>query len=203
MKKIETIYHHLLWTAVDKGQFRHTQQNLARDFNYSTSTVHYALEKPTALGAVRKASKFFVLQDFKKLLYYWANLRNIKPDILLQLSLNLSAIDIEQLLPANTFLGGYGAATRYLQTTPVDYNQVMVYARPEQTSLFQDRFQYELRENHAPQLTVLKLPPYPETRAETTTPIQTFVDLWNRPEWYAHDFLRALESKLENELLSR
>lgn len=66
MKKIETIWHHLLWQVLEKKQFKHTQQGLAREFGYSLSTVHSAVKKVADIGAVRVAGKFFKVENAKK-----------------------------------------------------------------------------------------------------------------------------------------
>ena len=77
MKKIETIWHHLLWQALINKKFSHTQQELAKEFGYSLSTIHLAVTKAADIGAVRIGSKSFAVENAKKLLYYWASLRNL------------------------------------------------------------------------------------------------------------------------------
>ena len=64
--------------ALEEKQFKHTQQSLAKLFGYSLSTINHALASPSQLGAIRKESKFFVLEDFQKFLYYWASVRNLE-----------------------------------------------------------------------------------------------------------------------------
>ena len=84
MKKIETIWHYLLYQAIEQKEFQHTQAGLAELFHFSTSTINLALVKPTAIGAVRKSGKFFVLADVFKLLYLAATIRSLAKDILYQ-----------------------------------------------------------------------------------------------------------------------
>jgi len=53
MKKIETTWHHLLWSALEKRQFKHTQKSLADYFGYSLNTINLAVKKAAAIGAVK------------------------------------------------------------------------------------------------------------------------------------------------------
>lgn len=202
MKKIETIYHYLLWQALDQNQFRHTQQQLAADFNYSTGTIHYALERPTQIGAIRKAGKFFVLQDFNKLLYYWANLRNTTTDTLQRFQLNLSVTEIEASLPPQAILGGYSAATTYLKEPPADYDRVSIYIQPNLVSAITNRYPQAniitaTKDYPQANLEVLRLPSQLPVLEITTTPILAFVDIWNKAEWYAHDFTKELQKEFD------
>ena len=82
MKKIETIWNYILNSALIDHQYQFTQQLLAKHFQISLSTVNLALDVPTAMGAIRKSSKFFILQDFYKLLLYWGSIRQISKDII-------------------------------------------------------------------------------------------------------------------------
>src|SRR3989339_19156 len=118
MKKIETIWHHILWSALEKRQFKHTQKSLAEFFGYSLSTVNHALTVPSQTGAIRKETKFFVLADFKKLLYYWASIRNLEKDIIYKTNYEASIPEIEGLLPASAIYAGYSAGLFILKASP-------------------------------------------------------------------------------------
>jgi len=43
MRKIETIWHLILQSALEKKKFKHTQLELAKLFAYAVSTVNYSL----------------------------------------------------------------------------------------------------------------------------------------------------------------
>jgi len=200
MKKIETIWHHILTGALSEGEFRYTQQELARRFQYSLSTIHHALRTPTEMGAVRKAGKFFVLQDFKKLLYYWASFRTLSRDLLYETAANLPLREIEGLALPGSIYGAYSAAKRLLGEPPADYSKVYFYILPDRLAEFQRRF--PPRSKQSANTFALKMLPVMANYGPTTTFVQTFVDLWNLTDWYARDFTQALETKI-NGLLSR
>lgn len=200
MRKIETIWHHLLTEALNEGEFRHTQKKLAQQFRYSLSTVHHALHTPTEMGAIRKAGKFFVLQDFKKLLYYWASIRAPRRDLLYETAVNLPIREIEGLAIPGSIYGAYSAAKRFLGEPPADYSKAYFYILPSDLPNFKRRFPPNQK---APANTsALKMLPLMRQYGPTTSLVHTFVDLWNLADWYARDFTQALEAKIDG-LLSR
>lgn len=198
MKKIETIWHYLLFQAIEKQEFKHTQAGIAEQFHYSTSTINLALTKPTAIGAVRKSGKFFVLADPEKLLYLWATIRNPNRDILYQTTSVLPITELEGLAPAGSLYGGYSAARHLLGEPPADYTTLYLYVPT--TLLPQLQVRYPTSKLGSSHIVALAMPPYSPTPNHTSLP-HTFVDLWNSPDWYAHDFTTALKEKI-HDLLS-
>ncbi|MBI1883967.1 MAG: hypothetical protein HYS08_07165 [Chlamydiae bacterium] len=199
MKKIETIWHYVLHEALTHERFQHTQQDLARKFRYSLSTVHHALEAPSQMGAIRKAGKFFVLHDFRKLLYFWASIRSLNRDILYSTTLNQSTREIEGMAIPGSIYATYRAARQWLGESPADYSRVYFYVSPSDLSAFQRRFPPSLKE---PRNTfALKMAPEMREYGSWTTLAQTFVDIWSLSDWYGRDFTQALQEKM-NGLLS-
>lgn len=200
MKKIETIWHYLLLRALTEGVFRHTQQDLAHRFGISLSTVHHALAIPAAIGAVRKESKFFVLDDTLKLLYYWASVRNLKRRIIYQTHVNARIQDIEGLALPTSIFGGYSAGKMHLGEAPADYAAVYFYDERENLKQIKERF--PLNAGKPANVFVLEKTRIMESYGQFTTLPMTFVDIWNLPDWYAKNFTKALEEKI-HALLSR
>ena len=196
MKKIEIIWRELLFQSIEKKRRRFTQKDLAKKFGFSTSTVFQALKVPRKMGAVRVSGRFFVLEDPEKLLYHWASVRNPKQDLILKGRVDLPIFELESQVPPQTIFGGYTAARLKLKTVPADYDKILLYA-PNQ-EIIKKRFKIERRREN---LFVLKADQFLKTYGQTTTFAQTFVDLWNQPEWYAKEFTRALKEKID-ELLS-
>ncbi|MBI4398217.1 MAG: hypothetical protein HY586_03740 [Candidatus Omnitrophica bacterium] len=174
---------------------------MANRFHYSLSTVHHALQVPVELGAIRKTSKFFVLQDWRKMLYYWASVRGLSRDILYATFLNVPVGEREGLAIPNSVYAAYTAAKRILKEPPADYDKVYFYVTPGNIPIFKKRFPQPLRKNLPANIFALKMPDEMLRYGPDTTIIQTFVDIWNLSDWYAHDFTQALEEKL-NVLLS-
>lgn len=198
MRKIETIWHHILYMAAEKELYKHTQQGLADDFGYSISTVNHALEIPTAMGAIRKAGKFFVLEDFRKLLYYWASVRELDKDVVYMTRSDLSAREIEKLAVPDSILAGYVAAKHILGEPPADYTQVHFYVMEQQLEELKRRFPAISKiDKHEANVLAFRAPEVMQQYGHITTIIQTFVDIWNFSDWYSRDFISALEKKMD------
>lgn len=206
MRKIETIWHHLLWLALEKKQFKHTQKGLADFFGYSLSTVNHALKAPTQIGAIKKGGKFFVLENFQKLLYFWASNRNLEKDIVFSAYCPGNVLDIEGLLPSETIFACYASARKILDESPADYDKVYFYADDKTIEQVKKRFAVDSKagqnklKNKA-NLFGLRMPLAMKQYGEFATLPQTFTDVWNLKDWYSRDFCMALEKKI-NGILS-
>ncbi len=197
MKKIETIWHHLLWQALTNKKFSHTQLELSREFGYSLSTVHHAIAKIAAVGAVRMESKSFRVINAKKLLYYWASVRNLQNCVRYSTYYPGPILKAQGELPAGGIYGGYTAAKYILRTAPADYDKIYYYSQDIEN--FKTRFP----ENHKypDNIFVLTLPNVREYISRypggiTSLP-HTFADIWNMADWFAADFIGALEEKID------
>jgi len=194
MKKIETLWHHILYEALTHQQFKFTQQGLAVQFSCSLSTVHHALAMPTKIGAIRKETKFFVLAYPMKLLLYWASLRNLTRWIIYQTYSPLSIQEREGQVPPTAIYACYSAARKILIEPPADYEAVYLYDTAENLSEIARRFPEDTRKR--PNLFVLKDSAVMRPYGSVTTIPQTYVDIWNLGDWYAHDFIQGLEEKI-------
>lgn len=195
MRKIETIWHYLLFSALEAKKYRYTQQEIAQKFAYSLSTVNFALKAPAEIGAIRKETKFFVLADFKKLLYFWASQRNLSRDIIYRTYSPAAITEIEGLIPAGAIYACYSAARRILGEPPADYSAVHCYADEKILPEFKKRF--PAGRKHEPNVVILKALKTMEEYGGLTTLPQTFVDIWNLKDWYSRDFIERLEQKID------
>lgn len=196
MKKIETVWRELLYQAIEKGNRQFTQKGLAEKFNLSTSTIFQALKVPRKMGAVRVTGRFFVLEDPEKLLFHWASVRNLNKDIVLSTRVELPVMEIEGKIPPDAVFGGYSGARQKLTEPPADYDKVYIYS--QNLEEIKERFSFQ---KGSPNLVVLQPDEFLTNYGQTTTLAQTFVDLWNLPEWYAKEFIGALKKEID-ELLS-
>jgi hypothetical protein len=195
MKKIETIWHDLLFRALEKGEFRHTQKSLSEDYGYSLSTINLAVKSLAGIGGVEISGKFFVIKDIKKILYFWATHRNLEKDIIYKTWVNEPISEIEGLIPDGAILACYTAAKEMLKEPPADYSKVYFYFDEKNLETVKNRFPFKKSEN--PNLIILKGYPWQRNYGQVTSLPQTFVDLWNLNDWYAKDFLIALERKID------
>ena len=196
MKKIETIWHHLLWSVLEKKDYKYTQVYLARYFSYSLSTVNLAIRKLSEIGAVRVSGKFFVVSDFKKILFYWATHRKLNKDIIYQTRIDLPVLEIEGLIPPQGIFAGFSAARQILNESPADYSKVFFYLNQKDIVLAQKRFP-EAKNKAQNNIFILKSYPGQINYGKTATIPQTFVDIWSLSDWYAKDFVANLEEKID------
>lgn len=194
MKKKETIWRNILHEALTKRTDVFTQKNIAKQFHYSTSTVYNALKIPRELGAIEVTGRFFRLRDFEKLLLVWATQRYIIRDIIYQTHIEMTTQKIEGSMPPNTVFGAFSAYRLKYEESPADYDAVYIYSKDLEA--IQQRFPKEKNRKKNPNLFVLKPDKFLDEFGTITPDVQTFVDLWNLPQWYAKDFLEALKKKI-------
>lgn len=191
MTKKEAIWRHILHYSLTKQQRQFTQKELATRFGYSLSTIHHALDIPRKIGAVEVTGRFFRLRDPEKFLYLWATHRNLKRDLMYTTHVDMPVQKIEGLIPPRTTFAAFSAYRLRYGNAPADYDVVYVYA--ENIVMIKKRFpKVKGYEN----LVVLKSDSL-LGKEHTTPDVQTFVDIWNTPHWYAKEFLIALKEKMK------
>ncbi|KKU92049.1 MAG: hypothetical protein UY21_C0006G0016 [Microgenomates group bacterium GW2011_GWA1_48_10] len=195
MKKIELIWREILENGQKDPVFE--QKELASRLGLSTSTVFAALEPLRAIGAVTVGGRGFRLTNFSKVLFFWATHRNLAKDIVYKTRVDLPMVEIEGLVDNETIYGAYSAGRRLLGQAPADYDKVYLYA--SKTDNLIRRFP---RAGGAANVFVLQADPGLPAFGKMTPVSQTFVDLWNLPDWFAQDFLEALKEKFYGGLLS-
>ena len=173
------------------------QKDLALRLGLSTSTVFAALKPLRNIGAVTVGGRGFRLTNFSKVLFFWATHRNLAKDIIYETRVDLPVVEIEGLVDNETIYGAYGAARRLLGQTPADYDKVYLYASKADNLI--RRFP---RAGGTANVFVLQADPGLPAFGQMTPVSQTFVDLWNLPDWFAQDFLEALKEKFYGGLLS-
>ncbi len=195
MKKIEFIWRHLLDSYLDHRQVSWRQQDLAKIFHLSTSTVNLSLKPLRELGAIRVGKRGFEVADWEKILYHWANHRRPSVDISSQFRVSLPILEIEGLLPDGTIPTAYTAIRERFGEPPADYDKIYCYHPQPQVVV--DRFVAEISPGPA-NLFVLQSDPFV---SNPVTLSQLFVDLWGLSDWYAKDFVTFVKAKID-ELLS-
>lgn len=185
MKKIELVYLEIL-SNFEKGIKKTTQASLASALKISLSTVAHALLPLRKMGAIEIYKNGFSVINAKKILYLLASIRNLEKDIIYKTRAESSVKDIEKNMPHSVIYGAYSAYKFRFKDTPSDYSEVYVYA--DSIEEIKKRFP----EKKAPyNLFVLK-------KVINEIPLALlFADLWNLKEWYAKEFLDALEIKIK------
>ena len=190
MTKKEMLWREILHQVIDKKITTFTQKDLAQRFGISLSTVFNALKLPRQSGAIRVEGRNFAVVNAEKFLYLWATQRSLEKETLYTPHADLSAREIEGMMPQEAIFTCYSAYRLKYDDAPADYDRVYVYADDE-----------EMKKRFPPQegyvnVIVLKGDPRLRDFGSVTPDVQTFADLWNAKEWYARDFLNALKQKL-------
>src|SRR3989344_3374413 len=183
MKRIELVYNRILEEAMENKNYKLTQKKLSTELKISLSTVNYALKPLRNIGAIKVNLKNFNVISIKKILFYWASTRNFEKDIIYRLRVDKPVTEIEKNMPNSAIFTAYSYYKFKFKDAPADYSEVYVYADKED---IQKRFK-EVK--GIPNLFILK------KDINKITLANLFADLWNLKEWYAKDFLQALENK--------
>ncbi len=190
MQKIEYVYREILYQRIEKKKNLFTQASLASTLQLSLSTVNHAIRVLSAMGAVEIRQRSFIIIDVKKVLYYWASLRDLHKDCVYATRVEQPVVSMEKLMPADAVFGAYTAYKFLFHDVPADYSEMYVYGNIDE---IQKRFPFQ---RGVPNLFVLKKDALLEKYGRTTPLALTFVDLWNLKEWYAKEFITALEARL-------
>lgn len=190
MKKKEIIYRTILDNTMQKKQNSFTQLELSKTLKFSLSTVNHALKPLESIGAIEKKTRSFTITDVKKTLLFWASARRLSKDITYSTRSEKPVQKIESEMPAGTIFTAYTAYKLLFNEAPADYSEVYAYA--DSTDEIKERFP----ERKGPKnLFILQKDDFMPEKPAAPLP-QIYVDLWNLKEWYAKDFLDALEKRL-------
>lgn len=188
MKSIEFVYREVLFQAMEKKNRRLTQLELSKRLMLSLSTVNHAVKPLRKMNAVKIKLRSMEIIDPKKIIYYWASIRNVEKDTAYKTYVDMPVRKIESSMPDDIVFAAYSAYKFRFKDVPADYSEIYVYGED-----LEKRFPVSKK---IPNLFILKKDPFIEGYGKVTTLAQTFVDLWNMKTWYAKDFLKAMEGKI-------
>ena len=187
MKRIEEVYREMLYQSMEKKTNQLTQISLANALNLSLSIINLALKPLKRMNAIKINQRSFSIVDKKKIIYYWASIRNLEKDIIYKTRIEKPVRKIESEMPSDAIFAAYSACKFIFKDVPADYSEVYAYS----SSL--EEIKKRFPSNNKPaNLFILKK----DTNMKKMTLANLFVDLWNLKEWYAKDFLKSMEAKL-------
>jgi len=198
LSKREVVYREVLSKALAferERQFSFTQLSLAKKFGFSLSTVNNALKPLAGIGAIEKKPRSFSIVDARKALVFWATARRFSRDIVYSTRSKLPPQKIEGSMPSSVVFTAYSGYRLFFGDAPADYGEVYVYVDEKTLEELKERFPEEKGPANVFALEKDEFMPN-----ESIVPLaQLYVDLWNLKEWYAKDFLEALEKKFFKE----
>jgi len=185
MKKIELVFKKILDEEIENKNKTLTQASIAKALKISLSTVNHALSYLRNMNAVKIKPQKFEIVNAKKILFYWASIRNFEKDIIYKTRVDLPIKEIEKKMPNDITFAAYSAYKFLFKDMPADYSEIYVYSN----NLDELKKRFPETKNE-PNLFVLR------KDFEKMSLALLFVDLWNLKEWYAKDFLNVMEKKL-------
>lgn len=189
MKRTEEVYREILYQA-EKGNNILTQKAISGKLSLSLSNVHNAIEPLRRMGAIEVKKMCFHIINTKKIIYHWASTRNLKKDITYSTRAEKSIVEIEKLMPDSVIFTAYSGYRLRYKDAPADYSEIYIYCGD--IGEIKRRFP---ESKNTPNVFVLKKDRNIDKYGKIATNANVFVDLWNLPEWYAQEFLKAMEQK--------
>ena len=183
----EEVYREILFQSIEKKNNNLKQSGLAKNLDVSLSIVNLALKPLRRMNAIKVKKRSFDIIDKRKILYYWASIRDIEKDIIYKTRAEKPVKQIESEMPPNAIYGTYSAYKFKFKNVAADYSEVYVYS--VDVKEIEKRFP---KNDRIPNLFILKK----DKNMKKMTLALLFVDLWNLKEWYAKDFLKELEGGL-------
>ena len=191
ISRTEMVWRHLLVAAQDLGIRRSSLTQLSVELELPVSTIHKALERPRAIGAVRGSASGLRVLDPKRLQLVWAAQRDLNRDIVYSTRVPMSVSEIEARLPVSAIPTAYTALVLHEGRNLVaDYEQVVVYAGANEV---RRRFPHGRGQAN---LLVLEPDPLLSRYGRIAPRCQVYADLFNLPTWQAQRFLEALDREL-------
>lgn len=189
MKRTEEVYREILYQA-EKGNNMITQRAISDKLSLSLSNVNNALAPLRRMNAISVKKMCFHIVNPKKILYHWASVRNLKKDITYSTRAEKGVVEIEKLMPDSAIFTAYSGYRLRYKDAPADYSEIYVYC--DDIEEIKERFP---ESKNTPNIFVLKKDKNMDKYGKIATNASIFVDLWNLGEWYAQDFLKAMEQK--------
>ena len=194
MKKTESVYGEILYGIIEKKETSFTQLGLSKKLNVSLSIVNLAVKKLESLGAVKIMQRSFKILDIKKIIFFWASIRNLWKDVIFKTRVEIPVREIERIMP-NVIFTAYSAYKLKFKDVPADYSEVYIYADNEEVEEIKERLINFKTSEKNPNLFILKKD-QALSSCKSIPNAQIFVDLWNLKEWYSKEFINALEKRI-------
>lgn len=129
MKKGERVLRQILYLFYERNERFMNQKALAEACGISLGTVNPVMSRINQLGAIEKKPQGFRVSDVTRILLYWANLRNLRGDIVYGARTSHPTKEIEDDLPRGSILTAYSGFNAKSEV-PVEYQEIYVYADP-------------------------------------------------------------------------
>ncbi len=198
MLKREILWRRIADDVLENRQTTVHQRELAAQLGMSPGNVHLALEPLRAVGAASVVGKNLAVRDVRKILLLWAARRQPSRPLAAFTSME-HARDLVRVLPPGLALTSFAGFVARYGDEPAPFSVARAYVRPDdQATLVELRRRFNespdvgaatLIVHEADSMLARNLP-------EIVGPAQLYVDLWAEADFFASDYLRALEGRL-------
>lgn len=194
MKKVNRVLREILHRVYERNELFMSQKSLAQACELSMDTVNRVVAKLNQFRAIEKKPLGFRVTEPKKVLTYWASTRTLASDILYATHSPDSVPKIEGEMPRGAIFTAFSGYQRRFGKTPTHYEEVHVYADPDEV-----RRRFPESQAERKNVFVLKSDPHlTRTSKDGAAPLaQIYVDLWQLGGSPADRFILGLEEKLE------
>ncbi|MCW6159898.1 MAG: hypothetical protein LVQ95_02300 [Candidatus Micrarchaeales archaeon] len=208
MEKTGMVYRHIAERLLKNRKEKFVEREIARVLQVSPDTVSNAIAPLKRVGVASVYRRHVEITDFKKLLVFWAVHRKFSRDIVYQTYYGAGAVsEIEDRLPneiAYTCFSGY---TKNFTNDAADYSEVYVYADAGALKEIKRRFpkkEFSVKVGYSnlivldpDQVLAKKIQSHELEHSSVSLP-QLYVDLWNLNTWYAYEFIKKLEKRIDD-----
>lgn len=174
------------------------QRQLATELGVSLGNVNLALRPLRAVGAVAVVGKTLVVRDVRKLLAMWAA-RGEPPRPLAAFAALDEPSALIRLLPPGLALTSFAGYVARYGEGPAPFSVVRAYVRPADYAVLAEltrRFDRTFDAANASLVVHGADPVLARELPGIVGPAQLYVDLWSEADFFASDYLRALEARL-------
>jgi hypothetical protein len=194
VKKIDWVLREILHRVYERNESFMSQKSLAQACELSMDTANRLVSKLNQFRAIGKKPFGFRVIDSRKVLLYWAATRNLAKNIAYSTYSPDSELEIESQMPREAIFTAYSGYRRRFGTTPTNYEEVYVYADPDEV-----RRRFPASEVERKNIFVLAPDPHlKKVNKEGAAPLaQIYVDLWQVGGAVADKFIAELNRKLE------
>jgi hypothetical protein len=201
MKNSEIIIRELLYSSIEERVLNFQQKQLSSKFNLAIGTIHNILKPLRNINAIEVGGRGFKIINVKKLLYYWACHRSFEKDVMKKYQIDTGVKYRSAICPSSVIIGGYEHLASSLGYSPADYDVAIWYIMdtkeiPEIESRLSPLNPDAKPKNQYYNTFILQADSN-LFRYKTIPIAQSFVDIFNRKEWYTKDYIKAFEQKYE------
>jgi len=132
MKKVNRVLREILYRVYERNDSFMSQKSLAQACGLSMDTVNRLVSKLNQFRAIEKKPLGFRVVDPKKIISYWASTRNLASDVVYSTYSPDSVSKIESELPPGSIFTAYSGYRLKFKETPTHYEEIFVYADPDE-----------------------------------------------------------------------